>query len=452
MTTGRAFLVAFGLILAGGFFIGSWIRKQVTLVIDGESSSRETYAVTTGGFLRSIGITLSEGDSLVPSQDHWLRDGDTIAIDRAFQVIILADGKTHRLTTLENIPANLLLQAGIPLFPGDLLYNNGKEIAPEDELPHAPVYALHLKRAGQVTLRNGSSSQTFSTNAITLGEALWEAGIEVNAKDVLSLPLDTPLQSQQVVTLHPSKEVSFKTAGELMKSRSAAKTVGAALAESGLPLQGLDYSSPAMEEEVPGDGFIRVVRVKEDVLLETTTIPFETKTQPVADLELDQQSVVDEGKLGLNIRRNRVRTEDGKEVSRRLEGEYTALEPKPRILGYGTKVVPHTLDTSDGPIKYWRALNMYAVSYNHTSNGGTGTASGIPLAKGVAAIDINYIPFYTQMYIPGYGRAVAADVGGGVQGRMIDLGYSDSDYVSWHQWVTVYFLWPPPETIPWIFP
>jgi 3D (Asp-Asp-Asp) domain-containing protein len=94
---------------------------------------------------------------------------------------------------------------------------------------------------------------------------------------------------------------------------------------------------------------------------------------------------------------------------------------------------------------------MYATSY-HPSVTGDITASGLPLRKGVAAIDIRYIPFYTRMYVPGYGEALAADTGSGVKGRWIDLGYSDDDYVSWHKWVTVYFLWPPPENIVWIIP
>ncbi|MGW8144165.1 MAG: 3D domain-containing protein, partial [Anaerolineales bacterium] len=102
--------------------------------------------------------------------------------------------------------------------------------------------------------------------------------------------------------------------------------------------------------------------------------------------------------------------------------------------------------------KYWRALNMYAISYNVTSNGGYGTATGIPLNKGIAAIDPSYIPYGTRMYVPGYGEALAADTGGGINGRMIDLGYLDENYVSWHEWVTVYFLWPPPENIVWIIP
>jgi len=71
---------------------------------------------------------------------------------------------------------------------------------------------------------------------------------------------------------------------------------------------------------------------------------------------------------------------------------------------------------------------MYATSY-HPSNTGSTTASGLPLKKGVAAVDRSLIPFYTQMFVPGYGEVIAADIGGGVAGRWIDLGYSDDDYV-----------------------
>ncbi len=72
--------------------------------------------------------------------------------------------------------------------------------------------------------------------------------------------------------------------------------------------------------------------------------------------------------------------------------------------------------------------------------GGITTAVGLPLEKRVAAMDTNYIPFGKRMYISGYGEAVAADTGAGITGRMIDFGYSNYDYVSWHQWVSVYLL------------
>jgi len=64
------------------------------------------------------------------------------------------------------------------------------------------------------------------------------------------------------------------------------------------------------------------------------------------------------------------------------------------------------------------------------------------------------MPFGTRMYVPGYGFAEAADTGGGVRGRFIDLGFDDHNYVGWHSQVMVYFLTPvPPEgSIRWIIP
>jgi 3D (Asp-Asp-Asp) domain-containing protein len=192
--------------------------------------------------------------------------------------------------------------------------------------------------------------------------------------------------------------------------------------------------------------------VQESTILETEPLAFETEVKPAPDMELDQQEVIQNGVYGLKAKRIRIRLEDGQEVSRHIEEEYIAIEPQPKIVGFGTKIVPHTLETPGENITYWRALNMYAVSYNPTSAGDSTTATGATLQKGIAAIDPTIIPYGTQMYIPGYGVAVAADTGGGVKGRLIDLGYSDHDYVSWHQWVTVYFLWPPPSNVVWVIP
>ena len=104
---------------------------------------------------------------------------------------------------------------------------------------------------------------------------------------------------------------------------------------------------------------------------------------------------------------------------------------------------------------------MWATSYSPSRAGVSAaarnfgiTASGAPLTKGLVAIDRNLIPFGTQLYVPGYGFATAADTGGGVKGKWIDLGYDDENWVGWAQYVTVYFLTPVPSpgSIVWIFP
>src|SRR5213075_2009557 len=40
------------------------------------------------------------------------------------------------------------------------------------------------------------------------------------------------------------------------------------------------------------------------------------------------------------------------------------------------------------------------------------TASGLPVGPGIVAVDPNVIPLGTRMYIPGYGKGIAVDIGG----------------------------------------
>jgi uncharacterized protein YabE (DUF348 family) len=357
------FLIATGIVL---FSIG--IRKQVVINLDGKIQSLSTTAFTVKGLLADEKINIGEKDSIQPPPGEWLKDGETVYIEKAARIYLWADGQEYRFLDSERVPA------------------------------------------------------------------------------------DTPLSGPLAARLERSRPLVVRFHNGEIQARSAAKTVGEALNGTGVPLQGLDYSIPPAGDPLPEDGEIRVVRVQEEVALETEPLPFETKTQPLSDLELDRQKIVQPGAYGLSGRRVRIRLDDGKEVSRQIEDSFVVQEPEPRIIGYGTKLISHILNTPSGNLKYWRALNMYTVSYNPTSAGGTITASGLPLAKGVVAVDTRYIPFGTRLYIPGYGIAVAADTGGGVKGRIIDLGYSDKDYVSWHQWVTVYFLWPPPGNVPLIIP
>jgi 3D (Asp-Asp-Asp) domain-containing protein len=93
-------------------------------------------------------------------------------------------------------------------------------------------------------------------------------------------------------------------------------------------------------------------------------------------------------------------------------------------------------------------MHVYATWYNPASAGkprsspGYGiTSTGVPVTRGIVAVDPTVIPYGTRMFIPGYGFAVAADCGGGVKGNMIDLGYPDGVAVDWvSHWVDIYIL------------
>ena len=64
-----------------------------------------------------------------------------------------------------------------------------------------------------------------------------------------------------------------------------------------------------------------------------------------------------------------------------------------------------------------KTLVVDAVAYHLPGR----TASGLPVGVGVVAVDPSVIPLGTRMFVPGYGSAVAADVGSAVKGFVIDL-------------------------------
>lgn len=64
-----------------------------------------------------------------------------------------------------------------------------------------------------------------------------------------------------------------------------------------------------------------------------------------------------------------------------------------------------------------RTLVVDAVAYHLPGR----TASGLPVGVGVIAVDPAVIPLGTRVFVPGYGAAVAADVGSAIKGAIIDL-------------------------------
>jgi len=445
-------IIAILMSICGILILLSGMNKDITLVINGQSQTISTSAISVGNFLNQAQIKIGDGDVQYPPSDHWITTGEIITIKRAALVHVQAGEEEITFKTTERIPANILFDANIPLFPGDLILANGLSIAAYEILPPLETYSIQLVRALPVTIKAGQSYTPIFTSDPILGQALWVLGKRFYAKDLIDPEILTPVDQVNLVEIKPSQVIDIRASGHNAKERTNTNTVGEALVDVGYPLQGLDYSVPSEGTRLPIDGQIRTVKVREEVIITSTPIAFDTQYQPDPGLAIDIQENIQPGESGLIAQGVRILYEDGIEISRLVEAEYIAKNPAPRIIGYGTNIEPQTINTPQGQIQYWRALDMYAVSYNPSSAGGSTTATGQKLKKGVVAIDPRYIPYGTRLYIPGYGEGIAADTGPGLTPRMIDLGYSDDDYVSWHQNVTVYFLWPPPDNIVWIIP
>jgi 3D (Asp-Asp-Asp) domain-containing protein len=75
--------------------------------------------------------------------------------------------------------------------------------------------------------------------------------------------------------------------------------------------------------------------------------------------------------------------------------------------------------TNATPLVSGKTLTVSVTGY---SLSGT-TATGLPVGWGVAAVDPRVIPLGTHIWIPGYGEAIAADVGSAIVGERLDLWF-----------------------------
>jgi 3D (Asp-Asp-Asp) domain-containing protein len=86
---------------------------------------------------------------------------------------------------------------------------------------------------------------------------------------------------------------------------------------------------------------------------------------------------------------------------------------------FGTLVgaVGSALGQPQSPQAY--RLKVDAVAYYLPGK----TALGVPVRRGVVAVDPDLIPLGTKLHVPGYGPGLAADVGIAIRGRIIDLWF-----------------------------
>jgi uncharacterized protein YabE (DUF348 family) len=463
---------------AGYVFTG----QPVTLVINGDPHPVRVHRLTVAGVLQETGLSLAPEDTVQPSLDAALSPGDTVTIQLARPVTVEADGRTVQLLTYQQTAAGVLAEAGVTLNPHDDIVINGVEMsrqaslpAPVPSMPNTQNVATHLfaantprgavastrpdvvqlivHRAIPVTLNDGQVRSTFYTTQPNVGQALLEQGITLFLGDEVTPSLGSRLLPGMQIFVQRSVPVDITVDGRTIKTRTRHKTVGQVLAQEGVALMGQDFSHPSIDHSLTPNEFIEVVRVREAIEIEQEFIPFEARWVPDPEMEIDNQEMRQSGTSGSIKKRTRVRYENGQEVWRVLEDEWLDKEPADRIIAYGTNIIIRTLETEDGPIEYWRKISMLATAYSAATSGKERshprygiTRSGLPAGYGIVAVDPKVIPLMTDLYVPGYGPALAGDTGGKVLGKHIDLGYDeDQTLPDLYEWRDVYVLTPMPS-------
>lgn len=118
---------------------------------------------------------------------------------------------------------------------------------------------------------------------------------------------------------------------------------------------------------------------------------------------------------------------DNKLIPDGIVGEKTfkalkSFKGKKPIQKYKPKPTKPQQPSHDGIPSYSYAVNVVSTAYTRYDEGCTDyTYLGTYARRGVIAVDPDVIPLRSEVYIPGYGYAVAEDIGGAIQGNRVDL-------------------------------
>ena len=441
----------------------------VTLVIDEHKYHLRTQQDTVGALLTDIDLTLRPTDAITPSDlKTSLESVPVVQIERAYPIVISADGHDATFYTRAQSVEEVLRQARVSVGPHDEIEIKGDLSPTSRSAGHASAvldgvsqyrYAsaapspahITIHRAIPFTLHENDQVTTLHTTASTVGEALHQAGLTLYLADEIQPNLGSRLSAGLNIHIDRSVPVAVQVDGRTLRTRTHRERVGEVLADLHIVLAGQDYTTPPLDKPLQEGAAVKVVRVSEEFLIKQSPISFDMVWQPDPDLEIDNQRLLQEGAHGIQEQRIRIRYENGQEMTRTLENEYVAVPPVTKVMGYGTKIVIRTINTPSGPVEYWRKLRMLATSYSAATSGTPRskpwyghTATGMKMRHGIVAVDPRVISLYSQVYVPGYGVGIAGDTGGAIDGRHIDLGYDDDNLILWYKWVDVYLLTPAP--------
>ncbi len=250
--------------------------KTATLVVDGEPRSVDFRGDTAADVLAAAGVEAGERDLVVPAAGTAVEDGDEVALRRARELELVVDGTPKSVW----------------------------------------VTAANVDEAlDQVGLR--------------------ERGLALSA----SRSRDIPLAGMSLAVSTP-KTFTVSADGRSMARTTTAATVGDALAQAGVTVDGDDRLSHARTAALVDGLAVDVVRVRKDHVHREIAVANATERREDANLVEGQTRVLTAGRQGL-VRRTFERTFlDGTLANSAQIASSTVAAPVTRVVAVGTKPAP----------------------------------------------------------------------------------------------------------------
>ncbi|CAM4198671.1 resuscitation-promoting factor [Janibacter anophelis] len=257
--------------------------KSVALSVDGEKSTVHSFGGTVADVLDKQGIDLGEHDTVTPSAQTPVDDGQTIVVRYGRKLTVTVDGKEREYWTTATTVGDALKELGI--------------------------------RGSDDAVLSASRSQ----------------GI---GRDGLELKMSTP------------KDVKLLIGGKRSTATVTAATVEAALKQAEVRYDSNDRIKPGASAAVKDGMTIRLDRISNRSDRRTESIPFTTVYTKDASMLEGTTKVEREGRDGLRTNTVRKTYKNGKVAVSKVTSSKVTRKPVSRIVVQGTKPKPEPKPTA----------------------------------------------------------------------------------------------------------
>ncbi len=258
--------------------------KTVHLSVDGRTEKVHTFARSVAGVLAREGITISDYDSVVPSLDRKIEEGQRIAVRFGRPIDLEMDGDKKKVWV----------------------------------------------------------------TATSVDEALTELGVRDHNVYVSASRSDRIGREGLKLKVFSPREVTLIADGKTRKIETAAGSIRQLLVEAGIVLDALDEVNPQLDATPEDGAKIRVVRVESKRMSVKVEIPFKIKKIDDPKMFPWERKVITKGKKGLKEQTVELLRRDGKVADKDTLSERIIREPRTEVVRVGTKAAKFARTGAEG--------------------------------------------------------------------------------------------------------
>jgi len=178
----------------GGTAAYASMDKKVTLSVDGQDRTVDTFDSTVGDVLAAEHVTVGPRDVVAPAPGAKISDGTRIAVRYARELTLRVDGSNRSYWVTSTDVTDAFSELG-------LRFDGAKMSASRSSGIGRAGLTLDVATLKTVTIEHDKKSDSVETTALTVGQALSADKVTVDADDTVSTTLADPIATGDVITI-----------------------------------------------------------------------------------------------------------------------------------------------------------------------------------------------------------------------------------------------------------